>query len=681
MMHWDFPMKQKNDLSIDEVCRILSISTATCRNWIRLKKLIPSYKIGKNYYFTENYIHAFRAELVSGESPSLKSRRNKQFISGNFLYRSYVSDTCQNIAPLQHVLTQLREEPPALLPDLIPCLIADCALHLFAGKQHLSYSAGTPLLAQFLNGTFSLPHYAPLIDTLIADRAQALSFCETTPHLFCPDYRYEPGEDFLGLLYLSCQSMGRRKAAGSYYTPVKIVRKAIGSLDFSACGDILDPCCGTGNFLLQLPASVPLEQIYGTDTDPAAIRIARINLALKYDGISVSQLCGHLTEQNFLTGCPDRTFRYIIGNPPWGSAFSAEEQQTLQQLSCQTAHGKKPESSAVFCECALSHLTHDGELVFILPESLLHVRSHTRLRQIFLESGSIRYLEYLGNVFDGVQCPSILLHFIRTGKPFSTAGMTVKNAARIHTITTARSVSPESFCFLASDEEYQILQKIKHHEPACFLADHADFALGIVTGNNRKYLSSEQTPENEPVLRGSDLFLYGYRQPEHYLAFSPDQFQQTAPERFYRAPEKLLYRFISNQLVFAYDNRQMLSLNSCNLVIPRLEGIPVRYVLAVLNSSAAQFLFQLEFHSVKVLRSHIEQIPIPIAPADVMDTVVTLTDLLIEESGETEIVKLYKSLDQIIFELFGLTEEEQQIILAAVRPEETRFGALSLSKI
>ena len=38
----------------------------------------------------------------------------------------------------------------------------------------------------------------------------------------------------------------------------------------------------------------------------------------------------------------------------------------------------------------------------------------------------------------------------------------------------------------------------------------------------------------------------------------------------------------------------------------------MNYVLAILNSRIAQFIYKREFHSVKVLRSHIENIPIPL---------------------------------------------------------------------
>ena len=137
----------------------------------------------------------------------------------------------------------------------------------------------------------------------------------------------------------------------------------------------------------------------------------------------------------------------------------------------------------------------------------------------------------------------------------------------------------------------------------------------------------------------------------------------------YRAPEKLLYRFISSQLVFAYDDKQTLSLNSCNLVIPKLEGLHIKYILAILNSRIAQFIYKMEFHSVKVLRSHIENIPILDVNADMQNSIIQAVEPLIDGLPPEGAQIAYEQLDQLIFKLFNLTSKEQDIIKHAVDGE------------
>ena len=329
----NFP-KDSDYLSLKELCDILSISTATGRNWIKLGKLIPEYTDKRKPYFTKQYTEKLKAELQSGKNQSLKSRRNKKFVCGNSLYSAYISENCQNIEPLQQILRIVTDESIALSSDVIQYFIADCALHLLAQKYDLSFKHEKALLSRFLKKEITLSLYDELIYALIADSEQALLFCEKYSPLFDFDYVYEPAEDILGLIYISCKNIDSRKATGSYYTPTKIVKKLIEKLDIASDARILDPCCGTGNFLLQLPAHVRFDQIYGNDTDTISVKITRLNMVLKYDILSVKTLYEHITEADYLASDSKTSYQYIIGNPPFVGArlMNREQKQDMRQV-------------------------------------------------------------------------------------------------------------------------------------------------------------------------------------------------------------------------------------------------------------------------------------------------------------------------------------------------------------
>ena len=71
-------------LTVDDVCKVLSISKATAKNWIRLGKIIPD---AGDQLFSAEYVERFVAELKSGDSSQLKSRRNKKSATGKILYK------------------------------------------------------------------------------------------------------------------------------------------------------------------------------------------------------------------------------------------------------------------------------------------------------------------------------------------------------------------------------------------------------------------------------------------------------------------------------------------------------------------------------------------------------------------------------------------------------------------
>jgi hypothetical protein len=225
-------------------------------------------------------------------------------------------------------------------------------------------------------------------------------------------------------------------------------------------------------------------------------------------------------------------------------------------------------------------------------------------------------------------------------------------------INSDRKISDKMFNFKINDTEYKILNKIFSVKNKVYLKGNGIFALGIVTGDNSALIKHRKSVGNEPILKGSDISKYKINQAQNYIHFNPDKFQQVAPTEYYRADEKLLYKFISDKLIFAYDSNKTLSLNSCNILIPTFKDLDIKYVLAILNSSVAQFVFNKQFSSIKVLRSHIESIPIPECSKLDQQKIIKYVDKILICESDSEFQALYKKLDLIISNLYNLSEEE-----------------------
>ena len=154
------------------------------------------------------------------------------------------------------------------------------------------------------------------------------------------------------------------------------------------------------------------------------------------------------------------------------------------------------------------------------------------------------------------------------------------------------------------------------------------------------------------------------KETDNYIQFAPEKFQQVAPTAMYRAEEKLLYRFISEVPVFSYDDQQTLSLNSCNILIPQIEGMNMKYVLAILNSSVAAYFINKKYNSVKLLRSHIESLPIPLVSAEKQSGIIKKVDHIM--NSNENISGLYEELDNEIMNIYSLSEEQQSTIRTAL---------------
>ena len=99
--------------------------------------------------------------------------------------------------------------------------------------------------------------------------------------------------DILGLVYQSYLQEGKKNIIGSYYTPKSIVENMIREFDFSKNQTFLDPCCGSGAFLLNINVQNP-NLIFGCDQDKIAVLIAKINLLLKYKNFEFIPQIYHL---------------------------------------------------------------------------------------------------------------------------------------------------------------------------------------------------------------------------------------------------------------------------------------------------------------------------------------------------------------------------------------------------
>ncbi len=642
-------------LTIDQVCDILSISLATAKNWIKLGKLTADTD---GVSFSRAYIENLSAEIRSENGNRLKSRRNKKSVNGKILYKDYIKNE-SNREAVKRILTVCEY----ISEEELRILLAHFAVQLYSQSRGFD-SYDPDWIYKCLPASKDSIFNSLISDLLGNTDLQRADLTNIGRVLDCR-IEFVPYEDTLGFIYISLRDLGQRKQKGAYYTPAETVNLLIDSLSNRIDlknKTIFDPCCGTGNFLIGLLGrGLNSNNLSGWDIDEISILITRINMFL-LDGSLTKELlasrfvCGNTLENTF-----NETFSVVLGNPPWGYDYSKKETEFFKD-NFRTAQKSTIESYNLFIEKGLELLENDGYMAYVLPEALMNVASHLQARELLIEKTSFRFVSYLGNAFSGVQCPAVILG-VQNGGQGSARGCGVSLNGSEFTIAKDRSISASVFTFNMNDDEYDCLEAIGSVKNARYLAGSAKFALGIVTGNNQKYIKNTKDDGYETVLKGSDILRYSVKDTDNFIKFTPEAFQQTAPAEIYRADEKLLYRFICDVPVFAYDNKQTLSLNSCNILIPQIEGMDIKYVMAVLNSRAAAYFINKKFNSVKLLRSHIEAVPIPAVNAEKQRGIVKKADRIM--NSKENIRSLYEDIDNDIMDIFGLSDKHKEIIQAS----------------
>lgn len=475
---------------------------------------------------------------------------------------------------------------------------------------------------------------ANVVDVLNAERFEPIpEIADRTPPL--------DETDLLGAAYLAALSEGERNLKGAYYTPRKIAEKMTADFVFSGGKTFLDPCCGGGAFLTALKSVEP-EQIFGGDFDPTAVFVAKINLLLKFPNRSFAP---QVVCWDFLSDEAERTaraagfpekFDFVATNPPWGAATTPckrrksqpEEQRALTLESFAT----KDVFERVFAK-AFDWAKPGAAVRFLLPESVLNVASHRDLRRFLTERVRLERITFCAETFAGVATKCVVAS-TRCASPSET--LEVEDAQGVRKATTGPFFATKNRVFsFPTPADEAILRRVR--ELGRFDLSESVWALGVVTGNNREVLKRVPETGCEAIYTGKEIEPFALKPPQFYLRYDRSRLQQVAKEEIYRAPEKLVYRFVSKRLTFAYDASQRLFLNSANILIPRIPGVGAKTVAALLNSELFQFYYSQTFAGAKVLKSELSELPFPEIDAALNRRLERRVDkLLAGESAEME---------------------------------------------
>ena len=535
--------------------------------------------------------------------------------------------------------------------------------HIVA-TSYLDYTPAHRLLDNIIRLNYDIEDvmYTLCIDYLrhvnILDKTHVKEFLSTQPchrivNIDIPTTTWDSGGDVLGFIYQSLITEGERNLTGQYYTNRQVVEHMLGNNVLKDGETFLDPCCGSGAFLLAVNTDTP-SCLYGLDINPIAVMIAGTNLLAKYAN---HHFTPHVYCLDFLQRHTDQdnlpaTFDNIYTNPPWGT----DKQNLYKNLYPEIK--SKERSSMVIVE-ALKRLNNKGHLSLLLPTSLLKINSHTNIRKYILSHSTIQAIDLFTHRFDGVFTDFFSIHL--SGQPTDIQQYTVATHKRTSYITL--SSRDKSLGIIATRQLSDIDESIIHRMDSLQhdSLQHSLWALGIVTGHNKSKVKKEKQPGMEAIYTGRQVSPYTLEKATHYTFYNPDTFQQCAKEELYRADEKLIYRFIARYPIVAYDDRQSLCLNSANILIPQLDGISIKSTAALLNSTLYRYYYTTRFSDIKVLKSYLQQLPFPLLTPQ-QDT--TLSNLVSDIQASQYSEEHKQEIDRIVYSLFGITPSEQAHITA-----------------
>lgn len=392
-------------------------------------------------------------------------------------------------------------------------------------------------------------------------------------------------------------------------------------------------------------------------------------------------------------------FDAVIGNPPYGADLSdAEKTYITEHFSC-TQY--KFDSFTFFIEKGINLLTDGGRFGFIIPNTWLDTKTFSRLRNCILHSTSLKQIVNLGK---GVFAANIDTALLILAKPqisnnkirIIDAGDSKRNKERItfplRTFTIPQKLwekdSDYKFNVYADMQDLVLFKKIK--SISIPLGEISESSQGLIPYNTKEmsaknpYIGPKKiSKEWKPFLdQGACVSRYSTKWNGLFIKYG--KWLYTANQPKYYENEKILIQrhrnpSLERRIIATLDNNEYyFKDNLCCIILAEGHNYDLKYLLGLLNSALMNFYYKKNFTEVSLNPVYLRQLPIHKIDYSIdfdksihdkmVNYVTSMLDLhkklpLAKTDHEKTIIQRQidgtdRRIDELVYELYGLTEEE-----------------------
>jgi type I restriction-modification system DNA methylase subunit len=399
-------------------------------------------------------------------------------------------------------------------------------------------------------------------------------------------------------------------------------------------------------------------------------------------------------------------FDAVIGNPPWGAEFG-EFEKTYFVNRYSSIPSKTKDSYLYFFSRAIDEMLNDGGFLgFIVPNTWLLINNAKEFREKLLSLDIVEVIDHGDGVFKKVTAECVTIILVKSEKDNPCRAVRIQKSLKIidHMVDKQIWLADEySRIIIDMDKNvYLLLKRLRTNNETfgrfCeiiwgikpYQVGHGTPPQTREMVTKRVYHSStKKDQEWKPLLVGSNVNRYK-------LYFPGEQFIKYGKWLMYPSNEtlilqpKILMRQTSDIIRACYDDDNYYPQNSVFII--HSSKINLKYLLGLLNSTLLNFAYKFGnpqtgkiFAEIKP--SVIKQLPIHVIdfsdPADVArhDQMVSLVERMLDLNKrlldaktshektlfQRQIETTDKQIDRLVYELYGLTEEEIAIVEDAAR--------------
>lgn len=363
-------------------------------------------------------------------------------------------------------------------------------------------------------------------------------------------------------------------------------------------------------------------------------------------------------------------FDLIIGNPPYIDYRKIDEQTkgVLAKNSAIYKDNKEGSIYVYFIERSKEILSKNGSMIFINPISYICQEAGFGLRNFIDKNLSLNLMLNVSNikVFDDASTYTCINHFTHKNKEYKTLKFGIaKEKGDLLTINLREieQCKIENLSLLLNPITTKIF---KANYPK--LKEFCEIFCGLSKAGFRTSVKFDKKETNRPFLEASDIFRYKFKQGKFLSQIS-----------FYYSRDKINI-FEKKEIIFM---ARMTNFIRCCVAPSGYFGgkvnvlydfkVDKRYILGLLNSKLMSY-----FYAQKYFASHMQggafgfdtlsvgNLPIQkpnSANQSLVDEIINLVDRIIEgKKSGIDMRELEEEVDRLVYKLYGLTEEEINII-------------------
>lgn len=394
-------------------------------------------------------------------------------------------------------------------------------------------------------------------------------------------------------------------------------------------------------------------------------------------------------------------FDVVIGNPPYVLIEGEFRDDKILSYFKRKYKGAsyKIDLYHLFIEKAISLLKPNGRLGFITPSNYLSNNGLVGLREVILKNSYIEILNNItGKVFSGAS--------VDTAISILTNSKNIKASKFIHsTCDTDKLIEFSTTVFdqdVFKDNEGKMFistsKKVKFRNKTYELGTKYLVKFGMQLRDRKIYEGDVittwqkklKTKYHRPCYTGKDVGKY-FMSYGNLLAYFNREAKSGGcwDEKIHNANPKIIVRQIGAVPICALDEKGYCCLNTVFMIVPKEsdKNQNIKFILGLLNSKLIGNYWKQNFSDLrttfpKIKGSYLEKLPIP--SLNLLDKlekqlhtdIVKNIDIIIKSNDELQEAKLQtkiehlksnieycvEKIDEIVYQLYGLTKEEIKII-------------------